>query len=413
MEKVFQILAHDPDPTIKLNVKIAKTLLGQIDTASIPDLLQGLRTDHKKTSRLSQNALRSLAKKSPDKMLPALIEILKTGKKGFVLTNTLGLLRIMKTAAGPALPYIIPLYSKDDPVLREDTLATLASVDKTGDQSIPVLVKALKDSDHLVRREALYGLLMYRDKVDQHMDEIVKLLSDKSIGNVMQTLDFVSSLGAKGRKATPEVLKLMTHKNRRVRLRAARTLGNIAEPSDEVIKALQAELQDKDIGLQKQAIIALKRLEEQAPKKVLPILRKELNNGSNKASVLESITSLGPKGKDAVPDILKVASDDNAKVRLKAIQALGGVASPTEEVLKTLQQALSDKNLGVRKQAVIALELLGASDENKVVPILIEALRNENDRIVKGQITTSLQHLAREKPAPRSDASPKKSTVVR
>ena len=114
VEPLFKKFAQDKDPELKLRLTITQALLGKPQMDAIPILIEGLRTNHKKTSQLAQGALRQLAKTHPDKMLPQLTEIIKKSD-GFVLTNALTLLRLMKTAAAPALPDIIALYANKDP----------------------------------------------------------------------------------------------------------------------------------------------------------------------------------------------------------------------------------------------------------------------------------------------------------
>ena len=298
-------------------------------------------------------------------------------------------------------------------MIREDTLLTLSSVDKTGDKAVPVLVKALKDPDDLVRREALYGLLIFRDKVEPHIGEVITLLKDNKDKNKLQILDFLSVMGPKSKDAIPEIIELTKDKAIRMRLKAVRTLGAIAEPTPAVLDALRHATSDQEEKVRKQASLSLQRLEEKDPNRALPTILSGLKQeNANKAELLESVIGLGPKAKVAAPEVSKLTSDRQAVVRLKAVQALGAMGLSNDAIVKTLEQALHDNELGVRRQAVLALERVGEKDENKVAPILIEALRNEKDSLIKNQITVSLKRLAHQ-PAPGLDKTFKKGSAVR
>lgn len=96
----------------------------------------------------------------------------------------------------------------------------------------------------------------------------------------------------------------------------------------------------------------------------------------------EAAASLGHKGteaKEAVPELAKQLKDDNLRVRLSAVTALGEIGSA--DAITPLIGALSDRETTVRRQAARALGKIGPA--GKAALPALDKTRHDEARIVR------------------------------
>ncbi|MDO8142189.1 MAG: HEAT repeat domain-containing protein, partial [Candidatus Brocadiales bacterium] len=89
--------------------------------------------------------------------------------------------------------------------------------------------------------------------------------------------------------------------------------------------------------------------------------------------------------KYTVLHLLKLLQNKHPQIKQNAIWTLGFCGD--ESAASYIQSLLKDKNAGIRREAVLALKRLGATQS---VPILIETLRTEKDSWVKYDIARTL-----------------------
>ncbi|HXT41832.1 MAG TPA: HEAT repeat domain-containing protein [Candidatus Angelobacter sp.] len=83
---------------------------------------------------------------------------------------------------------------------------------------------------------------------------------------------------------------------------------------------------------------------------------------------------IGPAAKQAIPVLLRCATNTNPVVRGNAIYALGQIHGDPELVLPVLIRSLHDSDHGVRGDAAFAVGAFGA---RQAVPTLLELLKDE------------------------------------
>lgn len=82
--------------------------------------------------------------------------------------------------------------------------------------------------------------------------------------------------------------------------------------------------------------------------------RKEAQSGAEVLELSAALTSLAPYGKQALPDLLPMATHASADVRHAVVQALGGISAPEAE--SALRARLYvERDAGVRDAAARAL----------------------------------------------------------
>jgi vesicle coat complex subunit len=116
----------------------------------------------------------------------------------------------------------------------------------------------------------------------------------------------------------------------------------------------------------------------------------------NPAVRLAAVRAMSREG-NIVP-LLKALHDEDADVRLVAVQRLGGPGRNGDTRARALIEALRDPHKGVRREAAEALYFTGS----EAVPLLVEALKNP-DPHVRGGAALALSDVAAPKDGrPRS-----------
>jgi HEAT repeats/Putative zinc-finger len=94
-----------------------------------------------------------------------------------------------------------------------------------------------------------------------------------------------------------------------------------------------------------------------------------------------------------------VHTDQNAAVRLKALEALSDAAEPGDQVRQTLLDALkNDQNPGVRVEAMNSLRLLAESgridSDSKLIDVLRDRMQKDPNNYIRLQSAATLRDLA-------------------
>jgi hypothetical protein len=97
---------------------------------------------------------------------------------------------------------------------------------------------------------------------------------------------------------------------------------------------------------------------------VLPILIRELNspNIDIRKKTLMTISYMGPSGKGAIPDLLRLARDKKSSVAYEAIAALRGIGLPAAPALESLTTS------GDAEIAALAIGAGNSSESGQIMP---------------------------------------------
>jgi len=209
----------------------------------------------------------------------------------------------------------------------------------------------------------------------------------------------LGAIGPAAVEAAPALVKALTDENALVRAQAAQAIGFLGSKSPQAVEALVTRVTDSDARVRRAAIAALQRLRP-GPKVVLPLLAKVLDD-ADPSVVMPALQSLaevgadamptliealsypggrywaclvlaemGPKGKAAVPALVKLLSDKDPEVRMQAVITLGEIGPDAKSAASDIIKALSDEHGGVRYGAVYALAKIGAVES---LPALAKA----------------------------------------
>lgn len=275
VETDLRALTKDPDELTRVNAVIALASIGKAGDTAAPILVEALDSKEKATAKAAVVALGTLGKKSPDRVLPSMIEILKK-KEGPGPEHALRVLRTMREAAKDALPAIAALYDGADAATRLDIMDAVVAIDRTGNHAIPVLIKLLKAPDPMDRKEALLGLMKYRNKADEFMDPVADLLKDRDVEVKLLAIGIVRGSGHQTPKAVDGLVELVQDPDFRVRKAAIGAVGALKPLPHEALGALDLCLKDQNASVRTITAVQLGYIGRDHPEEVTKLLEAAL-----------------------------------------------------------------------------------------------------------------------------------------
>jgi bilin biosynthesis protein len=183
------------------------------------------------------------------------------------------------------------------------------------------------------------------------LQDMVECLGD-SRGTVR--LRFATVLGEIGQPATTILLKaLAEHPNPVVRRAVAKTLTLIGDPAA-VPGLVEAVLHDEDTVVKSSSVGALARTGQIAVPRLLSLLTDKTTPENLKGLAAWALAFIGLEAKDA---LLEQIHSDSVEVRSAIVAAIVKMAqeAPDEKMFEILVEALQDRDLTVRLEAISAL----------------------------------------------------------
>ncbi|MDJ0708588.1 MAG: HEAT repeat domain-containing protein [Leptolyngbyaceae cyanobacterium MO_188.B28] len=252
---------NDESPMVQ---EIAVTALWEMaNPVAITPLLGCLDSSHSEAVRNEAlSALKELV--SPDDLLK-LLDTIQIDDENMQL-NVLVLLRKIHDAQ--ALPYILPFFESENPLLREASVVTLRYLNQVV-RCEPALALA-KDPNDEVRRSAILTLGHLSDEaVTPILCDVIAQDSDWQVRrNAAQSLDLLAA-----KAAAPALTQALADDHWQVRKFVARALQKVA--TDEAIPSLVKALSDEYSDVRRDAAIALGNI---GNPDVLPALQQTLDD---------------------------------------------------------------------------------------------------------------------------------------
>ena len=144
--------------------------------------------------------------------------------------------------------------------LRFESIEALAKLGTAAKSSLPLVKLRLQDGDKTVRLRAAFAI----QKIDPADREFVPVLAAAMREGDGRTLLEVAALGPNAAWATPTLSGLLSHDSPKVRILAAKALGNIGPSASAASVALEAARRDSHASVQKAATEALARVQSRA-----------------------------------------------------------------------------------------------------------------------------------------------------
>lgn len=271
-----------------------------------------------------------------------------------------------------AIPDILPMLHDANLVVRRTAALALGKIG-----AIPRLAQALNDGDTLVR-EAAEDALERLQKAQAIPHLALMLDTDNAYARkaAAQTLRRIG-----GETTVRPLLRALKDEDKEVRLIAAEALGDMAGPAvlhvqPEAKRGLLDALRDAERPVRWAAAYALGKIEDST---LGPELLDALKHSDD---YVERAIADALRKVVRVPSILSLlqgVKNADARVRAAALEALRGICARGEcslrwQVAAEILPLLHDDSMLVRRTAV---EILGMSAQDELVPALLECVRDE------------------------------------
>ena len=244
-------------------------------------------------------------------------------------------------------------------------------------------------------------------------------------------------LGRQAEAATPTLITAMKDETPGVRVLSATALGRVAPENRETLEALGFALaEDANVDVRTAAASALGWMGPHAAASASVMIR-ALNDpcGTVRVHVIVALGRIGPADGSVVSALKAIAEHDpSAEFRIWAIRALGLIGGKSDLVVPTLLKMLDDTDGNIRNAAAYqlgevrptgkvlpallgllnhgkppkrslaanTLGMLGPEVATEAIPALIRALREGDEEVRKGAVTSLMEFGQAAAPAARA-----------
>ncbi len=220
------------------------------------------------------------------------------------------------------------------------------------------------------------------------IDDLIRDLGSSDAEKAREAAYHLNQLGAKAKKAAPALAKALRSRERQVFFHAVQSIAQIGPDAEVAIPNLLSGLGDGSEQVRYRSAYALGKIGTAAVPKLLDEL--DTRNSTKRAAVAMAFTWVKPPPKEAVAPLVNLLADDNASVRQRAAEALGGFG---KIAAGETGKALEWEDVDARRAAAVALNLMNAFVEKEPTRAaqerLIKALQDE-DAIVRATVPSPL-----------------------
>jgi HEAT repeat protein len=334
-------------------MKAVEILVKWDDKRAFDPLIANLTNKDRKTRKKALDTLEKWMMRYKDIIPSVMTTLQKTDNPEIKAQILLSLKRIKEPLVKQA---VISFVNDPDLRLRILAIQTLSFWKET--DTVPVLLKALKDPDNKVAKHAAQALSEM--KVKEAVKPLIGFLakSDKTDPFI------INALGSYGQDIVPDIVPLLSVKDKKTRRSAAQVLGVLGSPK--ATEALIRALNDPDPEVRAAAAQALGRLND---KRALPYLFKavEDKNDPVREQAAFAFVAMGNKSVAFLTDLWR---SGDAEKRRSALTVLGKMGD--KKSLSLFTEALRDPDTKVRVTAAQVLAEFG----QKGTDLLIKALQD-------------------------------------
>ncbi len=199
----------------------------------------------------------------------------------------------------------------------------------------------------------------------------------------------MGEIGSDATDATPDLIKTLADKDRKVRIETANALGLIGD--ERAIDPLIKTMMDSDRKVRRWASKAIGRIGKPAILKMVEHLsnksplhtltyKDEIDASHSIREVLRA--RLAALGKVAMPHIIKGVEHEDRRVKSDCITTLGEIGPDAKESISVLLETLVGSDARLRKLAARTLGKIGDLDPG-VIPALTEASKDRDKKVAK------------------------------
>jgi HEAT repeat protein len=386
---VLAVAADDDSEVVRPRALAA---LLKIGAPAVPAIVDLLGAKHDEVRRLVATRLGSIQVR--DKMIVIGLGYATKDKDYLVRLNALHSLRGMGTGAKLAEPYVTALLtdvdlelrkeafqtlqalgvdarpglkkalSNSDPAVRISTAGLMVSLNIEVDLAEPVLLDGLKEKDESLKVQSAYALAQRGLQVDAVLPIFIAGLKHENAGIRRQSAEALVRYGPKARKAAPDLLTALDDADNSVRAQVLEALRQVGEEPRTLLPAMIKILRRKNDPLHDAAAQVVMQAGPEAVGEIVTALKQE-DAAPVRQACLQTLATIGPPAKDAVPELIKALSDPAARNRLNAARALGNIGPDAKDAVDALTQAEKDSDANVKLVSQAALTQIRADPKQK------------------------------------------------
>ena len=364
--KMEQFMDAITGETVARRVRIVQALEDWAEKEAVTQAVAFLKDPDRPVRDRIALALVRIGTKSADN-LQGLIAGMADGDSN-VRKTCIALLQVLgqddPAAAMKLLQRTLP--DTDPGVLRDALARRNASV---AEQIIPKVVEAMKGNG-AARGPGGDVLGALTARREQSVKELLPLLADKDDGVCSGAAAALGKVGSP--TPVPQLVDAMHTRSAQVRRVAIGAIALIAHSSCEAALTEAIRNKDDDNEARAQAAVGLGRI---GTPTAIATLVSALSDDDLKVQVA-AVDGLADAGEPAVPALARAIRDPEARTRIRAIQALGGIATPA--VNAALLPALRDPVADVRAEAARAL---GFERNAQAVSALVAGMSDPNGMV--------------------------------
>jgi HEAT repeat protein len=349
-------LRFDPSTDPQLRQRAAEQLASNPlceHPAAIPALIRALADD---SSAVVEEAQRSLRRLGPQAAVPALAQALSSRNKTIRL-HAAEILRDLGRDASPATPALLTLLHDREATIRVVAAHALGNVG--GEPARNALITGLTDKSPLARAAVAFAL---------------------------------GSMGPGAAASAPHVRQRLADPDTNVRVASARALWQITGDATASVPVLIATLNRPNAWDSALALGAMREAASNAVPALINLIQREKVPRPLREMPVSAL-ALGQIGMPAVPALIKLTTDSDARVRTSAAIALGFVGAKAEPAIPHLVPLLRDGDADVRRAATLALGNIDSGQHaSALVPALIR-LANDEDIFLSSLAASTLERV--------------------
>ena len=307
----------------------------------------------------------------------------------------------LRTVGVADVSQIAALLTDKDATVRRPAAELILGLTEIPGDAVPALTRALDDDDDMIRVAGAEGIAAAAPKgtgalTAEKLAAVIARSYPPKYDAKTDRLDgpeasYWKALLRIGKPAVPAITTLLTHTNPRVRVLAARSLGDIGEAAKPAADALRKLLADEFADVVIEAVCTLYRLGEgDANTERLIALGLQSTERGVAAAAVSAIARMGPAGKPLIPRALEQLESPRPEARYAAVMFVGLL--PPDEAAKAvpaLAKRVTDETVEIRRAVGIVLERLGPVG-SPAADAVGKAMLAEPDDIAKEQFVNAL-----------------------
>ena len=268
-----------------------------------------------------------------------------------------------------AIPFLLPLFDRDNPRLRSRTIEILRTI---GPTAIPEIANALEDADPIAQIEAATTLAQFDPEWKSTAFDLLRAHFDAPDLEVRRwALLGAGRIGTAAAPLVSHLIEALADEELIVRQSATYALGEIGVAATPAIPHLIEILQrETDSRSRHNIVFSLFKIGSQTPeelKPAIPALIETLADPNVRHITIPALGAISDAA--AVPPLIELLEDEEPHFRGLAIEALGRMGEIAAPAVPALIERLEDGEGDVRIKAIEALGNIGEPASAAIEPL--------------------------------------------